>query len=87
MAATRNKVLGKKLCECIKKVRKTVKLRKTAVTKRTGPASAKESAAIGICVKSVLQTRGKTLKRFSCDKQPKLTTQPFSPTKAPARRS
>jgi hypothetical protein len=85
-AATRNKALGKKLCECIKKVRRTVKLRKTAVTK--GPAGlAKESAAIGICVKSVLQTRGKTLKRFSCDKQPKLTTQPFSPTKARARHS
>ena len=49
-------------CHCIKKVRDTVKLRiKSARTK--------ESAAIGICVKSVLQRRGKTLKRFSCRKK------------------
>jgi hypothetical protein len=61
----RNKRLASKLCLCIKKVRKTVKVRK---------GSTKEGAAIGICVKSVLQTRGKTLKRFSCDKVPKLTT-------------
>jgi hypothetical protein len=53
-------------CRCIKKVRKTVKLRPN--TKKTNAFKAvKESAAIGICVKSVLQTRGKTLKRFSCN--------------------
>jgi hypothetical protein len=55
--------MGKKridsLCRCIKKVRSTVK-----VDKRLG--GNKESAAIGICVKSVLQTRGRTLKKFSC---------------------
>lgn len=50
-----------KLCSCIKKVRDTVKLR---IKSRN-----KESAAIGICVKSVLQRRGKTLKRFSCRKK------------------
>jgi hypothetical protein len=67
---TRNKVLAKKLCSCIKKVRKTVKVRKGASTKK-----AREQAAIGICVRSVLQTRGKTLKRFSCLKKPVLVTQ------------
>jgi len=45
-------------CRCIKKVRKTVKAR---------PGQKKESAAIGICVKSVLQTKGRTLKKFRCD--------------------
>ena len=54
------KYLLRKLCSCIKKVRDTVK-RRTKSTART-----KESAAIGICVKSVLQTRGKTLKKFRC---------------------
>lgn len=41
---------------CVKKVRKTVKARK---------GSTKESAAIGICVKSVLHKRGRTLKSYS----------------------
>jgi hypothetical protein len=60
-------------CRCIGKVRRTVKLR--AGQKRT--AKAKESAAIAICVKSVLQTRGRTLKKFKCGKGrgPKLITQ------------
>ena len=74
MAITRNKQLAKNLCECIKKVRKTVK--------KVRKGSSKESAAIGICVRSVLQTRGKTLKRFSCDKRPKLVTQPLLKAKA-----
>jgi ASC-1-like (ASCH) protein len=73
--------LLKSFCHCIKAVRKTVKLRVgQPKTKR-----AKESAAIGICIKSVLQTKGKTLKRFSCkrstkrnkNKKPFLTTQPI----------
>ena len=58
-------------CRCIKKVRKTVKLRKGQRKRRI----AKEQAAIGICTKSVLQTRGKTLKRFRCGKKPILQTQ------------
>jgi hypothetical protein len=60
---------GKQLnrfCRCIKGVRGTVKL-------RPGQRN-RESAAIGICVKSVLQTRGKTLRSFSC-KNGKLKTQ------------
>lgn len=63
--------LAKRFCRCIKAVRKTVKLRPgQAKTKK-----AKESAAIAICTKSVLQTRSKTLKRFSCRKKPLLQTQ------------
>ena len=48
----------KRLCSCIKSVRRKFK----------------ESAAIAICVKSVLQTKGRTIKKFSCRKG-KLQTQ------------
>ena len=54
--------LAKLFCRCIKKVRRTVKLRKG--TKAT--AANKEAAAIAICTKSVLQTRGLTLKKVRC---------------------
>ena len=47
---------SKRFCHCIKSVRKTIKARK----------GSKESAAIGVCVRSVLQRRGRTLKRFKC---------------------
>ena len=63
--------LAKELCRCIKKVRKTVKLRRGQNSSRKG----RESAAIGICVKSVIQTRGKTLKRFKCKSTPYLLVQ------------
>jgi hypothetical protein len=63
--------LAKNLCHCIKKVRKTVKVRRGTPNNRKG----KEKAAIGICVKSVLQTRGKTLKRFKCTPKAYLLTQ------------
>jgi hypothetical protein len=56
---------GKRFCSCIKKVRKSFK----------NPRGSRESAAIGICVKSVLQTKGKTLRRFTCGKKPKVITQ------------
>jgi hypothetical protein len=66
------KSLATSLCHCIKKVRKTVRLR----NKRKNPSfKEKEKAAIAICIKSVLQTRGKTLKRFKCSKKPFLLTQ------------
>ena len=68
----RTSPLAKNLCHCIKKVRKTVKLRPSQKNKS---AKGKEKAAIGICVKSVLQTRGKTLRKFRCDKKPYLLTQ------------
>jgi hypothetical protein len=65
--------LGKELCRCIKKVRKTVKLRRGQSKSRKD----RESAAIGICVKSVIQTRGKTLKKFKCNPKPYLLTQKY----------
>jgi hypothetical protein len=49
--------LTRRFCRCIKKVRKTVKARK---------GSSKESGAIAVCVKSVLQKHGRTLKKFHC---------------------
>ena len=52
------------LCRCIKHVRKTIR----SVTN-------KEKAAIGVCVRSVLHTKGKTIKRFRCGKHPYLRTQ------------
>lgn len=62
------KPLSTLFCHCIKKVKSTVKVRKNRSTK--------EQAAIGICVTSVLQSRGKTLKKFRCKKKPYLLTQP-----------
>uniref|UniRef100_A0A6C0KU06 Uncharacterized protein n=1 Tax=viral metagenome TaxID=1070528 RepID=A0A6C0KU06_9ZZZZ len=62
----KRKSLRTSFCHCIKSVRKIVKAQKS-----------KESAAIAICVKSVLQTRGKTLKKFRCTKKPFLQTQPI----------
>ena len=62
---------AKRFCDCVKKVRKTVKLRKGSGR----GAAAKEGAAIAICTKSILQRRGKTLRKFSCKKGPKLQTQ------------
>jgi len=54
--------LAKRFCRCIKAVRKTVKVRK---------GSNKESAAIAICTKTMLQNkRGRTLKKFSCRNGP-----------------
>uniref|UniRef100_A0A6C0IHE1 Uncharacterized protein n=1 Tax=viral metagenome TaxID=1070528 RepID=A0A6C0IHE1_9ZZZZ len=48
----------KRFCNCIKSVRRKFK----------------ESGAIAICTKSVLQSKGRTLKTFSCRKG-KLQTQ------------
>ena len=67
------KSLGKEFCRCIKKVRKSVKVRPGQNKTLKG----REKAAIGICVKSVIQTRGKTLKRFKCTPKPYLETQNF----------
>lgn len=55
--------LSKKFNTCVKAVRRTVRARK---------GSNKESAAIAICTKTVLQRRGKTLKRY---RKGRLTTQ------------
>lgn len=56
-----------KFCACIKKVRKTIK--------GNYKKQQKESRAIAICVKSVIQSRGRTLKKFKCGKNAKLVTQ------------
>jgi hypothetical protein len=61
------KFLRGKFCRCIKKVSKSVKARK----------GKKEQAAIGICVKSVLGTRKRTLYKFSCKKGKLETQDPF----------
>jgi len=54
-----------RFCKCVKAVRKTIKLRPGS---GRGMA-AKEKAAIGVCVKSVLQRKkGRTLKKFNCRK-------------------
>ena len=49
-----------KFCKCIKKVKKTFR---------------NEKGPIGVCVKSVLWTRNRTLRRFSCGKHGHLVTQ------------
>jgi hypothetical protein len=64
--------LSKRFCKCIKKVRKTIRLRPS---QRRGGNEAKEQAAIAVCVKSVLQTKGKTLRRFKCGRKPRIQTQ------------
>lgn len=64
--ATAPKKTAKKLCTCIKSVRKTIKAR---------PGISKEKGAIAICVKSVVQTKRRTLKKFKCGKKPRLITQ------------
>ena len=60
-----------RFCKCIKEVRKTVKLRPGQPKTN----DAKERAAIAICVRSVLQTRGRTLKKFKCRGKASLMTQ------------
>ena len=51
----KSRKLGNTFNCCVKSVRSTVRARK---------GSNKESAAIAICTKSVLHTRGKTMKRY-----------------------
>jgi len=66
---------SRRFCRCIKQVAKTIRLR-PGIGKGS---AAKERAAIAICVSKVLQSRGRTLKRFSCKKKtgPNVQTQPF----------
>jgi hypothetical protein len=58
--------LGRKFCKCIKAVSKKIEPRKGQTS---------EQAAIAICTKSVLFSRGKTLKKFKCGKKGRLQTQ------------
>ena len=63
-----HEAVGKRFCNCIKKVRKTIKARSK---------STKEQGAIAVCVRSVLQSKGKTLRKFNCKnaKTPRVLTQ------------
>ena len=61
------KGLSKKFCHCIKQVSNYIKPIK----------GTKEIAAIAICVKSVLKSRGRTLKKFKCGKNRFLKTQTY----------
>lgn len=63
--------LAKSFCHCIKKVRKTIRVRPGQNSSRKG----REKAAIGVCVKSVLYTRKKTLLKFKCSPKPYLLVQ------------
>lgn len=71
------------LCRCIKQVRSSVRLRKTmpsthphtVADKKGAKRAQKEKAAIGICITSVLHSRGKTVKQFHCRPSPYLRTQ------------
>lgn len=73
MAANKkHNTLGEKYCGCIKKVRKTIKPRSGKTVRD------KEGAAIAICTKSVLQTRGRTIRKFTCKNgKPNVKTQPM----------
>ena len=64
--------LTKDFCRCIKKVRSYIKPRDSQDSQDSQ--GSVESAAIAVCIKSVLQTKGKTLRKFSCRKG-KLFTQ------------
>lgn len=55
-------MMTKNFCHCIKKVQKSIRLRKGN--------SNKLSAAIATCTKSVLQRRGVTLKKVNCNSRP-----------------
>ena len=60
--------LAQKFCRCIKKVSKTLKVKKAS----------REGVAIAICTKTILQMgRKRTLKRIRCKKNPVLETQPL----------
>jgi hypothetical protein len=74
----------KKFCSCITQVRTTIKLRpgqkqEQKQGKKQGKKQIqkqKESAAIGTCIKSILWSRGRTLRKFRCKgKKPFVRTQ------------
>lgn len=71
----KHNTLRDRFCRCIKAVRSTIKPRNMTRSKKTEKAVAatKESAAIAVCVRSVLGARGKTLRKFSCRKKQLIT--------------
>ncbi len=65
-----NPKLAAHFCRCIK-----------AVAPKFGGLAKGENAAIAICVKSILQSKGRTLKRFRCKEGASITTQSHSKTR------
>ena len=65
--------LAGKFCRCVAKVKKTVKVRKGSArgSRASRGNQGKESAAIAICVKSVLGSRGRTLRKVRCTTRPR----------------
>jgi hypothetical protein len=64
-------------CRCVKKVKKTLKARSGSTSERgKKDRSAAEGRAIAICTKSVLQTKGRTLRKVRC-RDKVLETQPM----------
>ena len=65
------KSLAKEFCSCIKKVKKSLRNQ----NKNKKNMNEYEKGGIAICVKSMLQSKGKTLKKFQCSKHPMLKIQ------------
>lgn len=61
-----DKLLTKNYCHCVKKVMKTIRLRRGQKATKNN----RESAAIATCTKSVLQTKGLTLDKVNCTLKP-----------------
>ena len=65
-----NKLLAKKLCRCIQKVkRQQIKTLRRKVNQKT---RRKQNRAIGICQDAVIRRKGYQIKKFTCKKQAKI---------------
>lgn len=64
LKSRKNPELAAHFCRCIK-----------AVAPKFGGMEKGEGAAIAICVKSILQSKGRTLKRFRCKNGASISTQ------------
>ncbi len=71
----KSKTQAEEFCSCIKKVKKSLKNQNRKNGKNTKNLNEYEKGGIAICVKSMLQSKGRTLKKFHCKKPPMLKTQ------------
>lgn len=71
-----NPKLAAHFCRCIK-----------AVAPKFGGPSKGEGAAIAICVKSILQSKGRTLKRFKCKEGASISTQKLKSRRSTSRKN
>ncbi len=71
-----NPKLAAHFCRCVK-----------AVAPKFGGLVKGEGAAIAICVKSILQTKGKTLKKFRCKEGASISVQRLTRTRTRTRKS